>query len=272
MCRWLAYSGPPIRMSDLLMQPNHSLLDQSRPARLNIETTNGDGFGLGWYGDHEEAPAVYRDTHPAWNDANLQHVAAHIRSPLFLAHVRAATGTPVQKTNCHPFNWRSWLFQHNGAIPEFRRLKRQLLFDVEPELFPYVEGSTDSETLFFLALTFGLEDDPPGALARTIGHVERAREATNIVSPVFFSACTTDGERLWAVRYSSHNQSRTLFHSHHIHAMHEIDGTYGLLPKGAVIVVSEPLDELPENWEAVPESSIVEVHDGSATVLPFAPL
>jgi len=70
-------------------------------------------------------------------------------------------------------------------------LKRGLLFDVDPQLFPHVVGSTDSETLFFLALTFGLR--------------------------------------------------------------------------------SEPLDELADHWDAVPESAFVTVESGEATIHRFAP-
>jgi predicted glutamine amidotransferase len=110
MCRWLAYCGPPIPLSDLLTRPDHSLIDQSRCATQNVETTNGDGFGVGWYGD-DETPGVYRDTHPAWNDANYRRLAEHIHSGMFLSHVRAATGTPVQNTNCHPFTFENWMIQ-----------------------------------------------------------------------------------------------------------------------------------------------------------------
>ena len=270
MCRWLAYSGSPIPMNALLTRPDHSLIDQSRHARQNVETTNGDGFGVGWYAE-EQTPGVYRDTHPAWNNANFEHLANHIHSGLFLSHVRAATGTPIQNTNCHPFTFENWLFQHNGSVPEFGKLRRQLMFDVAPELFSSIEGSSDSETLFFLALTFGLRDDPPAALARTMGYVERARKDAGIETPIFFSACTTDGKRLWAVRYSSNNQSRTQYHSRHIHALRDIHGTYEPLPDGAVVVLSEPLDELAEHWEATPESSLLVVEDGETTISPFSP-
>ncbi len=270
MCRWLAYCGPSLRLSDLLMRPDHSLIDQSRHATQNVETTNGDGFGVGWYGE-DETPGLYRDTHPAWNDDNFRHLADHIHSRLFLSHIRAATGTPVQDTNCHPFSFENWLFQHNGSVPQFGKLKRRLMFDVDPELFPSIGGSTDSETLFFLALTFGLRDDPPAALARTMGHVERAREAAGIEQPIQFSACTTDGSRLWTVRYSSNNQSRTQYHSRHIHALRDIHGSYEAIPDGAVILLSEPLDELSEHWEAVPESSLLVVEDGTTTVSSFSP-
>ncbi len=270
MCRWLAYAGSPLKLSALLTRPNHSLIDQSRHATQNIESLNGDGFGVGWY-RADPTPGVYRDTHPAWNDANFLHLSEHIHSKLFLAHIRAATGTPVQNTNCHPFAFENWLFQHNGSVPDFRSLKRQLLFDIDPELFPFIEGSTDSEILFFLALTFGLRDDPPTALARMIGHIERVRTAAGIERPIFFSACTTDGERLWAVRYSSNQQSRTLYHSCHLRALHDIDDTYEVLPSDAIIVVSEPLDDLTKHWEAVPESSMLIVEEGSARVTSFSP-
>ena len=66
MCRWLAYSGSPIRLEELLVKRDRSLIDQSLHSRLGATTTNGDGFGVGWYQDGEP-PRVYRSTHPAWN-------------------------------------------------------------------------------------------------------------------------------------------------------------------------------------------------------------
>src|SRR5437762_9244965 len=102
MCRWLAYSGAPIVLEEVLYGGTNSIVDQSLHSRLGAEPTNGDGFGLGWYGAGA-GPAVYRSVSPAWSDANLRELAAHVESPLFLAHVRAAIGSPVQETNCHPF-------------------------------------------------------------------------------------------------------------------------------------------------------------------------
>ena len=89
MCRWIAYSGSPILLEELLYKPDHSLIDQSLHARLGVETTNGDGFGVGWYGAGED-PGVYHSVSPAWGDANLRELAAHTASPLFMVHVRAA--------------------------------------------------------------------------------------------------------------------------------------------------------------------------------------
>ena len=102
MCRWLAYSGSPITLETVLFEPEHSLIDQSLHSRMGAETTNGDGFGVGWYGD-DQRPGIYRSTYPAWNDQNLRELAAQIKSGHFLAHIRASSGTAIQQTNCHPF-------------------------------------------------------------------------------------------------------------------------------------------------------------------------
>jgi len=69
----------------------------------------------------------------------------------------------VQQTNCHPFRHGNWLWMHNGLLGDFQRVKRELVLAVDPALYPSIEGSTDSEVFFYLALTMGLEDDPPGA-------------------------------------------------------------------------------------------------------------
>ena len=171
MCRWLAYSGAPIFLDEVLFKTDHSLIDQSIHAIDPLSTTNGDGFGIGWYGKRD-FPGVYRDLRPAWNDKNLQALAAQIESPMFMAHVRATTGSPVQRTNCHPFTYKNWLFLHNGLINDYDSLRRDLLMAVDPELFPLIQGTTDSELMFNLALTFGLEQDPIPALERMAGLVE----------------------------------------------------------------------------------------------------
>ena len=171
MCRWLAYSGSPIRLEELLLKRDRSLIDQSLHSRQGATTTNGDGFGVGWY-DDSDTPRLYRSVHPAWNDRNLRELAAGISSHLFLAHIRASTGTAIQETNAHPFRYGRWLWMHNGLIREFPRLRRELVLAVDDSLFSSIEGTTDSETMFYLALTFGLESDPI-ARSRADGRLRR---------------------------------------------------------------------------------------------------
>jgi predicted glutamine amidotransferase len=135
-----------------LCKPTYSLIDQSLYARLGATTTNGDGFGVGWYTD-AETPGLFRSVEPAWNDRNLRELAGHVRSPLFFARIRASTGTAIQQTNCHPFRYGRWLWMHNGVVGDFPRVKRDLVLTIDERLYPWIEGSADSEVLFYLALT-----------------------------------------------------------------------------------------------------------------------
>jgi predicted glutamine amidotransferase len=140
MCRWLAYSGSPIVLEELLYKTDHSLIDQSLHARLGVEMTNGDGFGVGWYGASTDTPGIFRSVEPAWNDRNLREVAAYVESPLFLAHIRASTGTAVQQTNCHPFRYGRWFWLHNRLVRDFTHVKREPVLAVDESLYSSIAG------------------------------------------------------------------------------------------------------------------------------------
>lgn len=274
MCRWQAYSGRPILLEDLLFKTKHSLIDQSMSSRSAETPTNGDGFGLGWYGARP-FPGLFRSIRPAWNDFNLRDLAAQIESPLFLAHVRATSLATVQETNCHPFRHGPWLFVHNGEIFEVEKIRRALLMEIAPELFPHVLGTTDSEVLFFLALTFGLDRDPLGALARMAGCVEAHARAAGIAESLWMTLGLSDGKTVYAVRYASDGQAPTLYYSKRVEDLLEL----GLAPEAAArlgpdahMVVSEPIGKLADAWVAVPQSSALRLSGGTIEVLPFRPV
>ena len=275
MCRWNAYVGEPLVIGELLYRTKHGLIDQSLHARMGAETTNGDGFGVGWYGARDRTlPARYRSVNPAWNDLNLRELADHIESPLFMAHIRAAVGSPVQQMNCHPFRHGRWLFVHNGLIRDFQTVRRDLLLEVDPSLFLGIAGSTDSELLFHLALTFGLEKDPLGAMERAVGYVESKAREHGVESPVQMTVGISDGEHLWAIRYSSQHDSRTLFVSEDLDAvrrLHPDNERLQQLSEGDRVVVSEPLSDLSGAWLEVPESTALVVAKGAVEQRPFQP-
>ena len=273
MCRWLAYSGSSIRIEDLLYKPQHSLIDQSLHSKLGAETTNGDGFGIGWYGVGD-TPGVFHSVEPAWNDRNLRELSTHIESPIVFAHIRASSGTPVQQTNCHPFRRGRWLWMHNGLIREFHEVKRDLGLAVDPSLYPEIEGSSDSELFFFLALTLGLEDDPPGAVEKAVGLIEETGRRHGVQHPIQMTVATTDGVRVWGFRYSSEGQSRSLFYSTDVSTLRKLHPEIEVLHRvsdESRLVVSEPLRDLPGAWNEVPESSYGVIQEGQDELLPFAP-
>jgi predicted glutamine amidotransferase len=273
MCRWLAYSGAPLLLEEVLVKPAHSLIDQSMHSRMGVETTNGDGFGVGWF-DETGSPGVFRGVGPAWGDRNLRELSSHVESPLILAHIRASTGTAVQQTNCHPFRFGRWIWVHNGLIRDFALIKRELVLAVDAELYKSIEGSTDSEMMFYLALSFGLEEDPPGAVERMVGFVEGVGHRYGIEHPLQMTIGTSNGESVWAFRYSSERQSRTLFFSTDVRTlrqMYEDHAVIQALSDETRLVVSEPLGDLPGAWNEVPESSYGVIQEGQDELHPFRP-
>jgi len=258
-------------LTDVLYTPVHSLIDQSVHARLGAETTNGDGFGLGWYTD-SPVPGVFRCIEPAWNNENLRELSAHIRSRLFFAHVRAAIGSPVQQTNCHPFSYGDWLWMHNGYLAEFVSVKRDLMLAVDESLFTEIKGTTDTEVLFYLALTFGLQDDPPGAVSRAIGYAEACGRRRGIKYPFQGTIAATNGQLVWAFRYSSEGSSRSLFINRDVRKLRDRYPDSELLREvsdDARLIVSEPVGDLPGAWVEIPESTYSVVDGGSDEMFPF---
>ncbi|MGO2004703.1 MULTISPECIES: class II glutamine amidotransferase [Micrococcaceae] len=281
MCRWLAYVGSPITMDTVLTRPNHSLLDQSLLARdLQLPSlamssqfrdhafpTNGDGFGLAWAGVNGTL-GQYREITPAWDSQNLRHLAAQISSGCFLAHVRAAPGGTIAQDNCHPFVHAGWMFQHNGDINGFSAVKRELTFDVAPELYPFIRGNSDTEVCFFLALTYGLATDPVRALTRMILRIEQARKDRGLAEPFRATIAASDGERLYVLRWVSPDapavKAPSLFHSSGAMTLHvgvgfgAGTGELEMLPADAQLVASEPLELhwSKRHWVEVPPATV----------------
>ena len=269
MCRWLAYFGPPILMSELLFKPCNSLIRQSLSAQRARVVTNGDGFGLGWYGA-EPQPGLFRDTLPAWNDSNLRDLSEQIRSGLFFAHVRASTGTATSRENCHPFRHHGTLFMHNGQIGNYARIRRAFDQLIPSEFYDHRLGTTDSEAFFLLALANGLKADPIPALSRTISQVQAVMQAQGATEPFRMTAAFSDGTQLISVRHSSDNNSPSLYYCTGGGVAVE-DCTVQMRPgHGSVMVLSEPLDENEIAWHEIPESHVLYANRGEVTVQPLA--
>ncbi|WP_085904970.1 class II glutamine amidotransferase [Kiloniella majae] len=241
MCRWLAYSGQEIFLEELLFKPQHSLVEQSQHATEAKVATNGDGFGVGWYGQKEE-PGLYRETMPAWNDCNLQHLASQIRSAHFFAHVRASTGTATSRANCHPFSYKNWMGMHNGQVGGYEQFRRPLEAFITDEHYTKRMGTTDSEALFYMLFNFGLESDPVNAIRRMVETVETLQAERNIKEPFRCTMAITDGNKLYCLRHSNDRFAPSL---------------YWRYKDGDLVVVSEPLTDDQEGWNKVPESHVL---------------
>jgi glutamine amidotransferase len=163
---------------------------------------------------------------------------------------------------------------HNGFIDGFAKMKRDLVLAIDPSLFPQIMGTTDTEVLFHLALTFGLDDDPPQALARAIGLVEAHGHAQNVDYPFQGTIATTNGDSLWVFRYSSQGRSRSLFFTRDVPTLREQYPDREILREvsdDARLVVSEPIGDLPGAWIEMPEASYGIVSKAGDQLLSFAP-
>jgi predicted glutamine amidotransferase len=275
MCRWMAYLGGPINVGMVMFREDrNTIVHQSLDSSQGAEPVNGDGFGVGWFVPENAEPSRYRSTEPAWNDENLREITRTLESPAFIAHVRAAIGSPVQQSNCHPFRHDGILFVHNGFIRDFHRIKLDVVLGIDRELYQQIVGSTDSEHMFYLALTFGLRDDPQVALERTVGFIEAAADAAGIEDAMQMSVGVLTPDTLVGARYASRSLPRTLYHSNDVEALRHIYPDFEdlqLLPGDAHIVMSEPLGTLPGAWSEVPISTAVHVSRENIDIRPFTP-
>lgn len=254
MCRWAAYIGSPIYLEELVSKPDHSLIAQSISANECKTATNADGFGVAWYGNRTE-PGLYRDTHPAWSDPNLRSLTHQVQSGLFLAHVRASTGTATSRNNCHPFTSSCWSFMHNGQVGGFDNFRRRADMLIPDALYHERKGATDSEALFLIAKAEGLYDDPKGAMQRAVGQLEALSREHGTTPHMRLAAAFTCGQRLFVVRYASDERAPTVYtHS---------DGNGRL-------VVSEPLHGGCD-WEAIPAGSFCTFTADDARIESFVP-
>lgn len=271
MCRWLAYQGPTLALDALLIHPENALVRQALAARQGVTPVNGDGFGLAWWGDKAE-PGLFRDTLPAWNDANLLSLAEQISARQFFAHVRASTGTETSRSNCHPFRSGRIAFMHNGQIGGWAAVRRAIEAAIPDALYGSRSGTTDTEALFLLALANGAAEDPAGGLAKAVGFVLGQMRAAGVEAPFRMTAVFGDGENMTAARWSSDGKSPSL---HYLagSAVASDEGRIAMAPgAGAAVILSEPLDEVEDGWPEIPEGSLLTASKDGVAITAFAPV
>lgn len=301
VCRFIAYHGPDVELEELLYKPEHSIITQSVAAEERSEPLNGDGWGVGWYEpDRSPEPAVYRGVRPAWNDENMRQVSTLVETPVFFAHVRAASpGLAVQQLNCHPFpggqhtledsrgrapaeeQRQELLFMHNGGLGGYDEIIRRLREELDDELYFGIRRTTDSEHAFALLqqkLGPRIRDLDTVALAaevrETLRHLERLkREAGATAETTWANFCVSDGESIVATRFASPADAAAQTLHLGEAGSFVADGEYATPePESddATIIASEPLFDDDRVWQDVPRNHIVTVDPaGNATVEPL---
>jgi glutamine amidotransferase len=276
MCRLLAYLGSEILLEDVVVKPVNSIVRQSLHARESTVPTNGDGFGLGWYAPQiNPDPALFVSIFPAWNDSNLLHLTAKIKSPCFFAHVRAASVGGINPYNCHPFIHNQWMLMHNGHIQDFVAVKRHLRRLLDDDIYNWIQGETDSEHLFALFLQLAKGKDLSelsvvvDVLEITFYEIALLIKKYGKPGPSFYNICLTDGQRLVASRYCSDTEIRP-------ESLHYLAGKFFTSEEEyqreeksdrpeCVIITSEKLTDFHGQWHSVPVNHFLSV-DGERQV------
>jgi glutamine amidotransferase len=255
MCRLAAYLGEPLYLEELIAKPRHSLMRQSLRAEEAKVQTNGDGFGVGWYGERVE-PGVYREVMPAWSDDNLLALSQTLSSRLFFAHVRAATAGGISRQNCHPFRHGRYLFMHNGQIGGYAQVRRTLEGWLPDDLYAVRRGATDSELLFLLALA-RIERGATiaAAMLAVLDETMALMQERGIEPPLRFAAVLADGASVHAFRIASDGKPPTLYLRRCV---------------GGTIIASEPLCEDEPGWQLLPDGAVVAVDAAGCRVTEHA--
>jgi glutamine amidotransferase len=240
MCRHLAYLGPAVTLDQLLFAAPHSLCAQARtPQHQTSGDTNPDGWGVGWYVNGAGEPSRHRTVTPIWDDGQFAEESHAIETTAFVGAARLASpGATIDPSGNAPFVSGPWLFSLNGAVGGFRKgVDEQLRAKLSPKRLAGIEGDSDSEVLFALALDRLDAGDAPGAALSTV--VETVTDLTK----ARLNMLLTDGRQLAATRYGN-----------------------SLFVRGST-VVSEPLDD-DTGWCEVPDSSLVVAATGSDQTMP----
>lgn len=273
MCRLVAYLGHEVLLEDVLVKPFNSIVMQSLHARESSNLTNGDGFGVGWYvPEISPTPALFTSISPAWNDNNLLHLTAKIKSPCFFAHVRAASAGGVTHYNCHPFLFNEWMFMHNGSMENFLAIKRHLRHLLDDDIYNSIQGETDSEHLFALFLQFCKGKDLTNI--KVVADILQATiyKTNELIDkfigpkhePSYFNFCLTNGKQIWATRYCSDEKAlpETMYYSVGKEFIAK-DGRYHMLhndgPSGSLLIASEKLTKFHTEWHDIPPNHLVMV-------------
>jgi glutamine amidotransferase len=104
--------------------------------------------------------------------------------------------------------------------------------------------------------------------------VEAVGARHGVPNPFQGTLATTDGESIWAVRYSSEGRSRSLFYTTDVRTLRRLYPERELFQEvsdEARLIVSEPLGDVAGVWNEVPEATYGVVGRGHDELHPFRP-
>ena len=239
MCRHLAYVGPPIAVSEPLLDASHALVSQAQNPQYQLSgDDNPDGFGVVWYEAGTAHPWRYRTTMPMWLQPGLANAFVGVHAHALVAAARLASpGIPIDVASNAPFVSGHWSFSLNGQIEGFTDgIGEKLRAGLSARRHDGIEGATDSEVLFAMTLDRLDAGTPPAeALVDAIHAVETITHGR-------LNCVLNDGRNVVATAVGNSLFSRTGW------------------------AASEPIDDHPD-WVRIPDRSMVSLAPGEAPIV-----
>ncbi|HJL14336.1 MAG TPA: class II glutamine amidotransferase [Sandaracinaceae bacterium LLY-WYZ-13_1] len=220
-----------------------------------------DAWGIGFYQGGE----VLHKKRPKLEEAPIdwETVARGVRSDCVVLHFRHATVGDFRADNTHPFRMRQWTFAHNGTVEGFNAIRARLLESMPDFLRRNIRGSTDSEHVFGVLLSFlhdagqldAMDTDDKtvlGALRSTVALVDRHCAEVG-APPSTLNLILTNGRSMYALR-----RDAPLFYAERSGLPGDGPTTKGAGAFRYVLVFSDG-EATPPGYEAVEEGSILVV-------------
>lgn len=289
MCRVLGYLGAPMLIDELLFAADVGLVGQATAPRM-MQLLNLGGFGLAAWDQGSPDPAralTYRTAGVPVFDRNLKSLALKVRASALLAHVRGVVYDPSERVGVqqvHPFlfDGAAFALAMNGDLFDFARMRYDLLEHIPAALTARIEGTTDSE--WFYALALAQLDDPFGPCAacemaaaarRALEIVRELRERREIDTQSPINLVLGDGRSLIATRfvydYGWYPRDESFFAAEREYDYTTLYYATGVSerwsdrhwcaqldePASSLLLASEPLSTDGSGWTRVPEYSML---------------
>jgi gamma-glutamyl hercynylcysteine S-oxide hydrolase len=250
MCRIFGYVGPPMHLSQPLLEAPHSLKEQSRDAReMDGSNIAGDGWGVGWFPKEASVPpGLLKSILPLWSDENAKSVGSAIVSRSMIGHIRhASEGVEVCLTNTPVFLLDDFLFTMNGELQPWPgelspAVRSRLADDVEAA----VRGSTDAEMLAALWRTHMRQQKDADAGEALIDALHEAAElAVAHGGSIKANVILANRSGLVAARFGEPDESSSLYYLADQERWNN-----------GIVIASEPMDSGP-GWHKMKPSTLV---------------
>jgi glutamine amidotransferase len=126
--------------------------------------------------------------------------------------------------------------------------------------------------MFHLALSFGLENDVPAAIAEMVRVVEAAGKENGVAESLWMTLGISNGESLWGFRYGSNGVGPTLYVSPDMSDLRRLNPALTDKISGfAACIVSEPIGNYQESWKSIPDNSSILIQHQKIEISSFNP-